>query len=75
LVSPYLDFCAICNTSDGALFKRSKPCIIAFHVGDVWDGKAVSRRSPLGKYLAFISLAHKLSGYSIRRHAYFASKA
>ena len=56
------------------LFSRSKPCIIAFHVGDC-EGNAVSRRSPFGKYLAFISFAHKLSGYSMSRHACFASRA
>jgi len=56
-------------------FSRSRPCIMDLQVGDTWFGKAVSNRSPLGKYLAFNNLEHRLSGNSIRRQACLASSA
>ena len=48
---------------------------MAPHVGDTWVGKAVSSKSPLGKYLAFNNLAHRLSGNSINLQACLANNA
>ena len=45
----------------------SRPCIIAFHVGEAFAGNAISNKLPFGKYFAFRILAHKLSGNSMRR--------
>jgi hypothetical protein len=56
-------------------FSRSSPCSIDFQVGETSAENTVSTNSPLGKYLAVNSWAHKLSGNWIRRHACLANNA